>query len=75
MTSRLVDRSVRQKGAMTWNPAAVMRVVFGVLVAGMIIAALTTGARARSARERTLAWALLVFLAWALLGLGWVRSR
>jgi hypothetical protein len=60
---------------MTWHPATVMRVVFGVLVAGMIIAALTTGARLRSARERTLAWALLVFLAWALLGLGWVRSR
>ena len=60
---------------MTWNPATVMRVVFGVLVAGMILAALTTAARPRSARERTLAWALLVFLAWALLGLGWVRSR
>jgi hypothetical protein len=60
---------------MTWQPATVMRMVFAVLVAGMIIAALAIGARPRSARERTLAWALLVFLAWALSGVGWVRSR
>jgi hypothetical protein len=51
-----------------------MRVVFVVLVCVLFVAALTTRARPRTRRDWTLVWAVLVFLAWALLGFGWLRS-
>jgi hypothetical protein len=59
---------------MTWHPLALLRIIFAVLVAAMIVAALTTGARPRTSRQWTLVWAVLVFLAWALLGFGWLRA-
>ena len=52
-----------------------MRVIFGVLFVLMLVAGLTTRARPRSAREWTLVWVVLVFLMWALVGFGWLRSR
>jgi hypothetical protein len=54
--------------------AALMRLIFIVLVAVLVMAGLSTRARPRTAREWTLVWALLVFLAWALVGFGWLRS-
>ena len=52
-----------------------MRIIFGVLFLAMLIAGVTTRARPRSAREWALVWMVLVFLMWALLGFGWLRSR
>jgi hypothetical protein len=52
-----------------------MRIIFAVLVTTMVIAGLTTGARPRNPREWAIVRAVLVFLAWALLGLAWLRSR
>jgi cytochrome bd-type quinol oxidase subunit 1 len=60
---------------MTWHPRVVMQTIFVVLVIGMVIAGLTTRARPRTQREWTLVWAVLIFLAWALVGFGWLRSR
>ena len=60
---------------MTWHPLLLMQIVFLLLVIGMVIAGLTTRARPRNRREWTLVWAVLVFLAWALVGFGWLRSR
>ena len=60
---------------MTWHPLVLMQIIFVALVIGMVIAGLTTRARPGSPREWTLVWALLVFLAWALVGFGWLRSR
>jgi TctA family transporter len=59
---------------MRWHPMDLMRVVFVALVCILFVAALTTRARPRTPREWTLVWAVLVFLAWALLGFGWLRS-
>jgi hypothetical protein len=60
---------------MAWHPLVLMQIIFLVLVIGMVIAGLTTRARPRNQREWKLVWALLVFLAWALVGFGWLRSR
>jgi len=60
---------------MTWHPLVLMQIIFLVLVIGMVIAGLTTRARPRTQRAWRLVWALLVFLAWALVGFGWLRSR
>ena len=60
---------------MTWHPVDLMRIIFAVLVTTMVIAGLTTGARPRNPREWAIVRAVLVFLAWALLGLAWLRSR
>ena len=59
---------------MTWHPSVLMRLIFLVLVVVLVVAGVATGVRPRSAREWTLVWALLVFLAWALVGFGWLRS-
>jgi hypothetical protein len=59
---------------MNWHPLELMRLLFVVLVGALIVAAMTTRARPRSPREWTLVWVVLVFLAWALLGFGWLRS-
>jgi len=59
----------------TWHPLELMRIIFGVLFLAMLIAGVTTRARPRSAREWALVWMVLVFLMWALLGFGWLRSR
>lgn len=58
----------------TWHPLDLMRVVFVALVCTLVIAGLTTRARPHTKREWALVWGLLVFLAWALLGVGWLRS-
>ena len=59
---------------MSGHPANVLRVTFPVLVVVMVVAGLTTRARPHSARHWTLVWGLIVFLAWILLGFGWLRS-
>jgi hypothetical protein len=58
----------------SWHPLAVMRAIFVVLLLTLLIAGLTTRARPRNPREWMLVWGVLVFLAWALLGAGWLRS-
>ena len=52
-----------------------MRVVFVVLLLTLVIASVTTRARPRTPRDWTLVWAVLLFLAWALVGFGWLRSK
>jgi hypothetical protein len=60
---------------MGWHPLQLMRFVFIALVAVIVIAALTTRrARPRTAWEWALVWAVVVFLAWALLGFAFLRS-
>jgi hypothetical protein len=59
---------------MSWHPVELLRVVFVVLACVMIVAGLTTRARPRTPGQWTLVWAVLVFLAWALLGFGWLRA-
>jgi hypothetical protein len=59
---------------MTWRAPDVMRIVFVVLVCGLVMAGLTTKARPRGAHQWALVWGLLVLLMWALLGFGWLRS-
>ena len=59
---------------MRWHPLLVMRVIFVVLVCVLIAASATTAARPRTTRQATLVRLVLVFLAWALLGVGWLRS-
>ena len=61
--------------SMTWHPLELMQLIFLALLAAMMIAGFTTRVRPRSSREWTFVWAVLVFLAWALLGFGWLRSR
>ena len=56
------------------HPLQLLPIVFIALVVVMIITTVTTGARPRTSREWTLVWVVLVFLAWALLGHGWVRA-
>lgn len=56
------------------HPLDLLRIVFVVLVLVMIIVGSTTKSRPQTQRDWTLVWAVLVFLAWALLGFGWVRA-
>jgi len=51
-----------------------MQLIFVVLVVGVLVASTVAGLRPKTARERTLMWVLFLFLAWALLGFGWLRS-
>jgi hypothetical protein len=60
---------------MDWHPRDLMRMIFAVLVTAMLVMGLTTRARPRNRRDWALVWAVLVLLAWALLGSGWLRSR
>ncbi len=60
---------------MDWHPLVLMRVVFIFLVCVMVAAGLLTRARPRTTRQWTLVWAVLVLLAWALLGFAFLRSR
>lgn len=57
-----------------WHPLNVLRIIFAVLVAGMVIIGLTTRAGPQTARQWRLVWAVIAFLAWALLGFGWLRA-
>jgi hypothetical protein len=59
---------------MLWHPLDLLRIIFVILVAAMIVLGLTTGARPRTPRQWTLVWAVLAFLVWALLGFGWLRA-
>ncbi len=52
-----------------------MRIVFVALVIALVAASGLTAARPRSRRDWTLVWAVLVVLAWALLGFAFLRSR
>ena len=51
-----------------------MALIFMALFAVLVLGSALSGARPRTARQWTFAWSVLVFLAWALLGFGWVRS-
>jgi hypothetical protein len=51
-----------------------MLLIFAALVAVLIVTSAATAARPRNARDWTLVWAVLVFLTWALVGFGWLRS-
>lgn len=51
-----------------------MLLVFVVLFVALVVGGVFTRARPRTAREWRLVWVLLVFLAWALVGFGWLRS-
>ena len=62
------------ENGMTRNPSILMLVTFLVLVVALVVASAVMRARPRTAREWTLVWALFVFLAWALVGFGWLRS-
>ena len=59
---------------MHWHAVNLSRIIFGILVGTMIVAAFTTAARPRTGREWRLVWAVLVFLAWALVGYEWLRA-
>ena len=59
---------------MTRHPSLLMLLVFVVLFAALIVASAVTRTRPRTARDWRLVWVLLVFLAWALVGFGWLRS-
>ena len=62
---------------MIWDSSqlsALMLLIFGVLFAVLVLAGTATAARPRTAREWALVRGVLVFLAWALVGFGWVRS-
>jgi hypothetical protein len=57
-----------------WHPLELLQLVFVVLIVVIIVAAMTTEAHPRTARQWTMVWALIVFLAWALLGMAWIRA-
>lgn len=48
--------------------------IFVVLVTMVIGVSLATGLQPRTPREKAIAWGVFVYLAWALLGFGWLRS-
>jgi hypothetical protein len=60
---------------MNRHPVDLMRMVFVALLCVLMVVATTSEARPRTQREWTLVWMLLVFLAWALVGFGWLRSN
>jgi uncharacterized MAPEG superfamily protein len=51
-----------------------MRIIFVALVCVLVVVGVTTRARPQSAWQWALVWTLLVFLAWVLIGVGWLRS-
>ena len=51
-----------------------MQLIFVALVVVILVVSAVTGLRPKTARERTLVWLLFLFLAWALVGFGWLRS-
>ena len=62
---------------MTWDSthlSALMFLIFVVLFAALVVAGTATRARPRTPRQWALVWSVLVFLAWALVGFGWLRS-
>lgn len=59
---------------MSWHPSVLMRLIFAMLVVVLIVASAATTTRPRSAHDWTLVWGVLVFLGWALVGAGWLRS-
>ena len=60
---------------MSWHPEQLMRGIFAVLVCLLVVVSVSTEARPQTARQWARVWLLFVFLAWALLGVGWLRSR
>jgi hypothetical protein len=59
---------------MLWHPLNLLRIIFAVLVVGMIIVGLTTRARPQTPGQWMLVWVVVAFLTWALLGFGWLRA-
>ncbi len=60
---------------MEWQLLRLMRVVFIALVCVLVIVGMTTRARPRTYGQWALVWAVLVMLAWALLGFAFLHSR
>jgi hypothetical protein len=60
---------------MNRHPLELMRIVFVALVCVLVVVAATSEARPRTQRDWALIRMVLVFLAWALLGFGWLRSN
>lgn len=59
---------------MAWHPLYLLRIIFAVLVIVMVVAGLTTRTRPRTSGQWTLVWVVITFLAWVLLGFGWLRA-
>jgi hypothetical protein len=59
---------------MAWHPLTLLRIIFAVLVLTIVIVALTTHARPKTPRQWMLVQVVVAFLAWALLGFGWLRA-
>jgi hypothetical protein len=59
---------------MSGHPLSLLRIIFGVLVTVLVVTGLTTRARPQTPREWMLVRLVIVFLAWALLGLGWLGA-
>jgi hypothetical protein len=59
---------------MRWHPLDLLRLIFVALICVMVIIGLTTSARPQTPRQWTAVWLLVVFLAWVLLGFGWLRA-
>jgi hypothetical protein len=51
-----------------------MPLIFVALVVALVVTSALMRVNPRTAREWTWVWALFVFLAWALVGFGWLRS-
>jgi hypothetical protein len=57
-----------------WHPLTLLRIIFAVLVITMVIVASTTNTRPNTPRQWMLVRVVVAFLAWALLGFGWLRA-
>src|SRR6476469_4869913 len=68
------QRHESRRNSHVGHPLSLLRIIFGVLVTVLVVAGLTTRARPLTPREWMLVRVLIVFLAWALLGLGWLGA-
>jgi hypothetical protein len=57
---------------MSVHQLSLLRIIFGVLATVLVMAGLTTRARPQTPRQWALVWIVVVFLAWVLLGFGWL---
>jgi hypothetical protein len=57
-----------------WHQLMLLRIIFAVVVVTMVIVASTTNTRPKTPRQWTLVPVVVAFLAWALLGFGWLRA-
>jgi hypothetical protein len=76
LTKRRIIRRTRRSDRLNelMHPLDLTRLVFVVLLSALVMTAVTTAARPRTRREWMLVRAVIVLLAWALVGLGWLHS-